>query len=459
MSQDLSKFAILPTPIEDEHILSLVHGYMRLNCLNPWQVFPGVSKYVLRNMGFNYYYVKAARIFAASFDEATLFERNSFERLCKPFVPEAYHRSDITGTRMGAPTRGKLADGRRHWVHSERHLLFCPKCRAHDLEYHGYARWRISHQIRGVFLCPDHGCLLAEVCPQCRSAPGKVTQPEVDSVACVHCGCVYPIEYSARSSAAVLLLFAQFIQALLKGKIATFDPKLMAEVLTDRAIKRFCVGEAAVPARLRREIEKAFPVEILSSLGLSLRVGGGAGWLRWFFARLAFIENFHAHALIAAVLFRSLDECLEAYAHVAGMHGAALRTDSVAYVPITAYLLKDLAWQSNLKCVSGSRVLECIPGLERVRQNRFIKAKEAVLPLLQQAVHQGTKTKSKLKVDRALYEAEQQVMLRKRQVLLSTSAQRPQALPDSMEQSVVSTCDGIGIDGVEAHEEVAETHP
>lgn len=459
MSQGLPKFAILPTPIEDEHILSLVHGYMRLNCLNPWLVFRGVSKYVLRNMGFNYYYVKAARIFAASFDEATLFERNGFERLRKPFVPEAYHRSDITGARMAAPTRGKLADERRHWVHSERHLLFCPECRAHDLEYHGYARWRTSHQIRGVLVCPDHGYLLTEACPQCRFVPGNVTQPEVNSTACVHCGCVYPIEYPARPDASALLLFARFIQALLKGKIASFEPKLMVEVLTDRAMEQFCIGEAAVPARLRREIEKTFPADLLSSLGLSLRIGGSAGWLRWFFARLAFIENFHAHALISAVLFRSLGECLEAYAHVAGMHGAVPKTDSVAYVPITAYLLKDLAWQSSLKCVSGSRVLECIPGLERVRQSRFIKAKETMLPLLQQAIHQGNKTKSKLKVNWALYEAEQQVMLRKRQVLLSASTERPQTHPDSMEQRAVSTCDGIGVDGIEAHEEVAETHP
>lgn len=460
MSQGLPKFAILPTPIEDEHILSLVHGYMRLNCLSPWQVFRGVSKYVLRNMGFNYYYVKAARIFAASFDEATLFEQNGFERLCKPFVPEAYHQSDISsGPRMAAPTRGKLADGRRHWVHSERHLLFCPECRLLDLEYHGYARWRISHQIRGVLLCPDHGCLLTEACPQCRAAPGNVTQPEVDSAACLHCGSVYPTEYPARSDATALLLFARFIQALLKGKIATFEPKLMVDLLADISMKRFRIGGAAVPARLRREIEKTFPPEFLSSLGLSLRVGGGAGWLRWFFARQAFIENFHAHALISAVLFRSLDECLEAYAHVARLHAAAPWADPVSHVPITAYLLKDLAWQSNLKCVSGSRVLECIPGLERVRQSRFIKAKEAMLPLLQQAVHQGNKTKSKFKVNWALYEAEQQVMLRKRKVLHAASAKRPQARQDLVEQSVVSPHDGVGVDGIEAHEEVAETHP
>lgn len=459
MSQGLPKFAILPTPIEDEHILSLVHGYMRLNCLNPWQVFPGVSKYVLRNMGFNYYYAKVARVFAASFDEAALLERNGFERLCKPFEPVAYHRSDISGARIGAPTRGKLADSRRHWVHSERHLAFCPACRAHDLEYHGYARWRTSHQVRGVLVCPDHGCLLMEACPQCRSVPGNVIRPEVGSANCIHCGSAYPVEYSARSNTAALLLFARFVQALLKERIATFEPHLMVDVLAEKAMERFGVGEAAVPARLRRAIEKSFPTEFLSSLGLSLRIGGGAGWLCWFFAHQAFIKNFHAHALIAAVLFRSLDECLEAYAHVAQMHGAAPRVDAVAHVPITAHLLKDLAWQSSLACISGSRVLEGIPRLGRVRLSQLIKAKEAMLPLLQQAVHQGNKTKSKFKVNWALYEAEQQVMLRKRKVLQAVSAKRPQAHPDSMEQSVVSTRDGIGVDGVEAHEEVAETHP
>lgn len=459
MSLGLLKAAVLPMPIEDEHILSLVYGYMRLNCRSPLKVFPNVSKYVLRNMGFNYYYVKAARIFADSFDEATMFDRNGFERLCKPFVPEVYHRSDTSRTRMAPSTRGSLVGSRRHWVHSEEHLVFCPACRAHDIEYHGYGRWRTSHQVRGVLVCPDHGCLLMEACPQCRSVPGNVLRPELGSANCFHCGSAYPVEYLAKSNAEALLFFARFVQALLQEKIATFEPRLMVDVLADKAMERFGVGETAVPARLRRAIENTFPPAFLSDLGLSLRVGEGAGWLRWFFARHAFVENFHAHALISSVLFRSLNECLEAYTHVARLHAAVPKRGRASHVPITSYLLKNLAWQSNLDCVWGSWVLECIPGLERVRQSPFIKSKEAMLPLLQQAVHQGNKTKSKREVNWALYEAEQLVMLRRRKVLQAASAGRLQARHELMKQSLVSPHDCVGVDGIEAHEEVAEAHP
>ena len=457
MRLNLPPSPLIPQPIADEHGLSLAHGYIRLNSANPKCVFKDVIGAVFRNKGFNYYYLYPAALFAPVLDEQTFFERHYFDRLKKSFARPAYYRGGVTEFGLSARARSNVAEERKTWLHSEQYFLFCPECRDHDISYHGYARWRRSHQIRGVIVCPDHGCLLVATCAQCKTAPGKVLMPEVDSQGCAHCGSAYPIKYPAGSNTNPHLLFAGFVQAILAGKVAPFNLKLMVDVLTTTAMERFGVSENAVPARLRRAIEKVFPPVLLRSIGLDSRIDAGAGWLRWFFAGESFTDDFQAHALIGAVLFESLDEWMEVYTFVAKMHWVAPWIDSVAHTPITPRLLKSLAWQSSLECVTGSRILECIPGLERVRQSQFIKTKEAMLPLLQQALHESLKTKSKYKVEWALYEAEDQVMLRRREVVCSALVNYSH--PESRKQGSVSTNNHVGVDGIEAQEEVAESHP
>ncbi|MFX8335603.1 TniQ family protein, partial [Acinetobacter baumannii] len=42
------------------------------------------------------------------------------------------------------------------------HLRFCTDCRLEMTTQVGETWWRRSHQLPGVLMCPDHGCLLVD---------------------------------------------------------------------------------------------------------------------------------------------------------------------------------------------------------------------------------------------------------------------------------------------------------
>lgn len=65
--------------------------------------------------------------------------------------------------------------------HMQRYLRYCPKCVAADREEHGDTYWHRIHQMRGVDICPIHGCKLvdSEIAIDSRGSPSLITAEEV----------------------------------------------------------------------------------------------------------------------------------------------------------------------------------------------------------------------------------------------------------------------------------------
>jgi hypothetical protein len=420
---------LLPMPVDDEHVLSLAHGYLRLNGLDGYKIWGQQSRLIFLNQGFNYHYLKAAALFAHAIPEAQFLDRFGIGRLYKRYLRSEFYWSRLTGRSVAKRTLGQMTHGGWAQVHDAMYFWFCPCCRRNDIATVGYARWRRSHQVRGVLVCPTHRCSLIKQCSTCGYCPGDLTALESDLPECKQCGSRYldVAEVGLRAERALLL--ARFIQALLADNVPEYDVDLFIERLEAKAMARYGVTERGLPARLRREVERTFTANELQQLELATRTGQTAGWIRWFLARLAYTKNYRAHALIGAVVFSSFDEWADALAEVSLTHGARRPVGSVLPVPLTASFLKDLAWQSDLASIGYSeetlkRIIAQVPGLKHVRNTRLIYAKQKLLDLKRGIITGMLKQggRSPRPAQRALYKAERRTMGRGRKILKKTVA-------------------------------------
>ncbi len=410
-------------PVEDEHLLSLTHAYMRLNGqFSSRRLFGDGHRSIFVNSGFNYHYKRAAALFEHVLPVERFLDNYGLGRLDKPYCDTRLYRDRITGRWLAGPSFGGARRAGEEEVNNVSHFSFCPQCRSHDIATVSYARWRRSHQVRGVQVCPTHACRLIRSCAHCGNSPGVVTGPECDCADCAKCGAKYPVLPLEGAHADRFLLFAQFVYALLQERVPRHDVKMFISFLETRAMERFGVSERAVPARIRRELEKTFGRDFLDDLGLNARDGGRAGWIRWFFARLGYTQDWAAYALIGAVVFRSIEEWIDAYAQVSRTPSVVRTAWRGVYHPVytkvirlDARILKDLAWQSDLNSLEYYEetlvsVIANVPGLENVRNTRLIRAKQELLPQKQSVLHALFETRSKRVVQSKLYKMERRTM-------------------------------------------------
>jgi hypothetical protein len=420
---------LLPLPVDDEHLLSLVHGYVRLNGLEAQKFFGYRNRLIFVNQGFNYHYQRAAALFANVMSEANFLDHFGFARLYKRYLRSDIYWSRLTGHSLAKRTLGQTTHSGRALVHDAMHFWFCPRCRVNDIAMAGYARWRRSHQIRGVQVCPTHGCSLIKQCSSCGYCPGDLSALESDQSECKQCGAKYldvlAVDFRAERS----LLLARFIEALLADSLPEHNVDLFVERLEAKAMARYGVSESGVPARVRQEIESTFTANVLNQLHLNPRMEQSAGWIRWFFAKLDYTKNFRAQALVGSVVFHSFDEWVDAFVDVSTMHFVVRPTERCYSIPLTSQLLKDLAWQSDLASIGYSEnklqwVIVRIPGLQRVRSTRLIYAKQRLLELKKSILNNLLKPegRSPRPVERVLYEAERRTMGRGRRILEETVA-------------------------------------
>ncbi len=458
---------LLPMPVNDEHLLSLVHAYFRLNGLYHRPSVFGYDWYrlVFVNQAFNYHYTKAATLFVPLMPPETFLDRYGFSRLCKPYVNAEWYSRILTCRNLPKRAIGEATLEGRLLVHDAAHFWFCPVCRAHDIANEGYARWRRTHQVRGVLVCPVHACRLIKSCAGCGYCPGEVFAPEADVIGCAHCGIDYLVSQPSGETSSRWLIFAQFIHALLSDHVPEHEAMSFIVYVETKAMARFGVHLGGVPSRIRREVETTFGTEVLTELNLHTREGASAGWIRWFFARLGYTDDFRAYALIGAVVFDSIDEWMSAYTAVSRMPSNKPRVPAeVSVIPLSARLLRDLAWQSDLSSLGYREetlkaVIANVPGLLHVRSTRLIRAKEDLLPLKQYVLHSLLNTRSKHAVRNVLYEAERRTMGRGRkitQATLETIAYRWYRLHG--DEHPMPAEQRIRLYGVEAEKVIAQTH-
>lgn len=417
---------LLPMPVDDEHLLSLVHGYMRLNsCVNRQKFFGYAHRLIFVNCGFNYHYVKAAALFTPLVPVESFLDSYGLNRLHKPYMKANRYWAGITGRNLGQRSLAKAASNGRQQVRDVAYFWFCPLCRAHDIATVGYARWRRSHQVSGVQVCPTHACRLIKSCTNCGDCPGAITEPECDSVRCAQCNAKYPVHQLEGAHPDRLLLFAHFIQALLQDRVPCHDAQIFITLLEAKAMERYGVRKGGVPSRLRRAVEVTFDDGLLRALGLHPREGKSAGWIRWFFSGYGYGDNYRAYALIGAVVFSSIDEWMDAYALVSRMPSVKYRAERFAVIPLDARLLRDLAWQSDLTSIGYCEemlrfAITHVPGLSQVRSTKLIYAKQELLEVKKRWLQDILQTRSKHTVLAALYRAERQTMGSGRKILEAT---------------------------------------
>ena len=419
-------FSLLPMPLEDEHILPLVSSALCLNDCHAKDYFGQNWRQLFRNQSNTIFYRKAAEFFKACVPQEEFLERHTYIRLYKPFLSQALYKRFLrfSGRDLAASYREDS-----HLFFSTDTYRFCPLCRSEDIANRQYARWRRTPQVSIVTVCSVHECHLVVECSCCGYVPGDLLSPDSSSDSCLSCGHLYEVSYPPVEHRATSILIAKFVYAVLDGRVSTHDPKRFVDIVIAKAKERFGCSERAVPARIRRQIECHFPAQLLEQINLHPRDGISAGWIRWFFARQEYPQKLLAVALIGAVTFRSLEEWLDAYGAIGTQAFAPSEPSCPGTFPLSAHLLKELAWHSELRIVAkdiDSRrlrwALANMPGLIGVRESRFIKAKAALVPEKHRLMRRIMKTNSKYRIGFALHRAEKNTPENRRSVVAETLA-------------------------------------
>lgn len=359
---------LLPLPIEDEHALSLLNAYLVANAKRASSVI-SCSHGIYQNSDHKVRSAKVAGLFSGLMPLTVFLELHGFVRL-----------------NMYRPTKITRHEKAMQLVASAFALKFCPECRRNDIAEFGYVRLRRTHQVSGVIVCPDHGCFLLKKCSNCDHTLGEFDYLESGNVDCPDCGEAYLAIYPKRSSK--MRMVAQFYQAILDGQISARAIVYLPDILKELAQAKFGASVQGIAARLRREVEEAFPQWFLVDLGLSPRDGDGAGWIRYFCAGLKFTDCLHAHALIGAIVFSSIQEWIDVYAEVGRQHLLYRPVRAYHQIPLSAELLRDLAQHdsfafiSKVHCVTKNNlhwVIANVPGLQRVRNTSLIRGKLPVI--------------------------------------------------------------------------------
>lgn len=424
-------FSMLPMPCEDEHILPLVSSALRLNDRHAKDHFGQHWRQLFRNQSNTIFYRKAAEFFKACVPLQEFLERHTYIRLYRPFMsPDRYTQfCRFSGRDLPASYKEDA-----HLFFSTDRYRFCPLCRSEDIANGQRAHWRRTPQVSVVMVCPVHACHLVVECSCCGHVPGDLLCPDSDSDNCSSCGLSYEVSYPSAEHRAASTLIAQFVHAVLDGRVPSHDPKLFVDIAIEKAKKRFGCSELGVPARIRRQIECQFTDSTLWEIGLHPREGINAGWIRWFFARQEYPQKILAVALIGAAIFHSLEEWLDAYSSIGDQCFSVSEPSCSRVFPLSAHLLKEIAWHSELRIVARDIdrrklrwALENLQGLTAVRESEFIKAREALLPEKYCLMRRIMKTKSQYVIGFALHRAERKPRAKRSVVVAETIAVASQA--------------------------------
>lgn len=377
-----SNMFLLPEEIADEHWRSVVDAYLRLN---------GLSDQLFRS--------RDVRV-GISYRKATSY----------------FHQHSLEVSLLGQPERCGFTQP--HHLYSDGEygpLRFCPLCRSEDLAKYGYARWRYTHQKCSVNICPDHGCLLLRGCTQCRYTPGNVDGLDACHEVCQTCSSPYPVAFPDHKEHARRLLFTRFLQAQSLGFLTLPTSKQWITILQRKAMETYGVSERGVPARLRREIERTFPDDLLYETRRHPREGIGAGWLKLFFYGFDDQHDIYANALIGAVLFHSLEEWQAALSAATSLPHYLWYENRIRTTPLPPQLMKALAWHSDLRSIAAEHGVNNVglqsmvthfPELRAARSTPLMQAKQVLTKGKYQLLGKILKTKSSKKILAALYRAE-----------------------------------------------------
>lgn len=146
-------------------------------------------------------------------------------------------------------------------------LRWCERCANEDLEKHGFASWKVIHQISGVRICHVHGDRLISRCRACGFRPGRLGSFRFPGETCPNCSS-FDFEEDPITVRPAYLDFVRDIAHAFESQVDIFRSSVWASLISKFTSQFSSVrdAEGEVVRYLCRQWELNTPDEIWSSI-------------------------------------------------------------------------------------------------------------------------------------------------------------------------------------------------
>ena len=150
-------------------------------------------------------------------EHATLF--GFYSSVMAPERKSAWRHSQLESQ---ARLINKFVTGQTGRFLTKQHLHFCPLCVDGDEQMHGFAYWRLVHQVPGVGHCPVHNIPLSGTCARCGLPISSETHWHPPARECPYCA-DHVFRQTSKPTSPAYQRFVELCNDVIEGKTAILD--------------------------------------------------------------------------------------------------------------------------------------------------------------------------------------------------------------------------------------------
>lgn len=165
----VSRTTFMPTPLPDEHLLSVIaRRFLMMNHNSFNSSVRAISSNVNAlnpNSVWRTIYEDIAAQYGQSLSREVLIANHTLVPYYTSFLDEC---SQILATpNVISPIENRIMPTRQKFVRYAAIWRWCPCCVENDIDHYGTSYWHVSHQLPSILRCPEHNYVLLDSCSHC----------------------------------------------------------------------------------------------------------------------------------------------------------------------------------------------------------------------------------------------------------------------------------------------------